>query len=78
MQWTAQIHAEFHEHRVTWDTAQRGSNLFAYGAITLYGSAFQHDSAKIELCNSPPNLQLRAAVPQPPTGNACRLDTCRV
>jgi len=73
MQWTAQIHAEFHEHRATWDTAQRDSNPFAYGAITLCGSAFQHDSAKVEFCNSPPDLQVETAVPRPPTDNACRL-----
>ena len=27
--------------------------LFAYGAVTLYGSPFQEDSAKERICNSP-------------------------
>ena len=40
MRWSAQIHTEFHVHRVTWDTSRR-SGVFAYPAVTVYGSTFQ-------------------------------------
>ena len=41
--WSCQIHTEFQEFRVTWDpTRQR--RPYTYGAITLYGAAFQPTS----------------------------------
>ena len=41
--WSCQIHTEFQEFRVTWDPA-RQIKAYAYGAITLYGAAFQPTS----------------------------------
>ena len=40
MRWSAQIHTEFHVHRVTWD-APRRFEVFAYPAVTVFGSSFQ-------------------------------------
>ena len=49
-------------------------NHFAYRTFTPYGSAFQHDSAMITICNSPSCRQTtEKKVPLPPMYNACRL-----
>jgi hypothetical protein len=40
IRWSGQIHAEFHLHRVTWDTPER-LRAFAHPAITVYGRSFQ-------------------------------------
>ena len=37
--WSGQIHAEFHVHRITWDTP-RGPQAFAHPAVTVYGWIF--------------------------------------
>src|SRR2546425_7140663 len=39
IRWSGQIHAEFHVHRVTWDTS-RGTRNFAHPAVTVYGRPF--------------------------------------
>ena len=39
MQWSAQIHTKFHVHRVTQEFP-RGSSVFDYGAVTLFGAIF--------------------------------------
>jgi hypothetical protein len=39
--------------RGTWERCRRGTEPFAYGAITLYGCSFQKPSARLVLCNSP-------------------------
>jgi hypothetical protein len=41
--WSRQIHTAFQGCRVTWDTSPKICG-YAYGAITLYGAAFQPDS----------------------------------
>ena len=41
--WSRQIHTEFQGFRVTWDTATQ-ARTYTYGAITLYGAAFQRTS----------------------------------
>jgi hypothetical protein len=40
IRWSGQIHAEFHLHRVTWDTPER-LRAFAHPAVTVYGRSFQ-------------------------------------
>ena len=40
IRWSGQIHAEFHVHRITWDTS-RGLQVFAHPALTVYGRLFQ-------------------------------------
>ena len=40
MRWSAQIHTEFHVHRVTWDTP-RGLGILIHPAVTVYGPTFQ-------------------------------------
>jgi hypothetical protein len=35
IQWSGQIHAEFHVHRITWDTPRR-FQIFAHPVITVY------------------------------------------
>ena len=40
IRWSGQIHAEFHVHRITWDSS-RGLQVFAYPAVTVYGRLFQ-------------------------------------
>ena len=39
IQWSGQIHAEFHVHRITWD-ASRGLVNFTHPAVTVYGRCF--------------------------------------
>jgi hypothetical protein len=39
IQWSGQIHTEFHVHRVTWDTL-RGLLVFADPAVTVSGRFF--------------------------------------
>ena len=41
--WSRQIHTEFQEFRVTWDTIKQ-PQTYTYGTITLYGAAFQRTS----------------------------------
>ena len=41
--WSRQIHTEFQEFRVTWEHTQQ-TVAYTYGAITLYGPAFQQTS----------------------------------
>ena len=38
--WSPQIQTGFHVSRLTWDT-QEPLSVFAYGPVTLYGTAFQ-------------------------------------
>src|SRR3954462_4819727 len=40
IQWSGRIHAEFHVHRITWDTSRR-LQIFTHPAVTVYGSTFQ-------------------------------------
>ncbi len=40
IQWSGQIHAEFHVHRITWDSS-RGVLNFADPAVTVSGRSFQ-------------------------------------
>ena len=40
IRWSGRIHAEFHVHRITWDTF-RGLRVFAHPAVTVYGPTFQ-------------------------------------
>ena len=40
IQWSGRIHAEFHVHRITWDTSRRTSD-FAHPAVTVFGQSFQ-------------------------------------
>lgn len=44
--WSRQIHTEFQEFRVTWDDTQQ-TKAYNYGAITLYGTAFQRTSTSL-------------------------------
>ena len=46
IQWSGQIHAEFHVHRITWD-ASRGLLNFAHPALTVSGHFFH--SVKLAL-----------------------------
>jgi hypothetical protein len=39
IQWSGLIHAEFHVHRITWDTS-RGQPDFAHPALTVFGRFF--------------------------------------
>ena len=40
IQWSGLIHAEFHVHRITWDSS-RGLVHFTHPAVTVYGRSFQ-------------------------------------
>ena len=54
--WSRQIHTEFQGFRVTWgDTPE--TSTYTYGAITLYGQAFQPASASSMLSYSVPGRQ---------------------
>ena len=48
--------------RGTWEHCKRGTEPFAYGAVTLYGDPFQRPSARLVLCNSPAHPQLDHAM----------------
>ena len=48
IQWSGQIHAEFHVHRITWDTS-RGLQVFAHPAVTVYGPTFQMVTLTLDL-----------------------------
>ena len=48
--WSRQIHTEFQEFRVTWEHT-RQATAYTYGAITLYGAAFQRTSTSQLLSN---------------------------
>src|SRR5207244_8096700 len=48
IRWSGQIHAEFHVHRVTWDTSRR-LQVFAHPAVTVYGRTFQIVTLTIRL-----------------------------
>ena len=54
--------------RGTRENDERVTELFAYGAITLYGGPFQWPSAKLVFCNSParPQSSLVASHDPPP------------
>jgi hypothetical protein len=39
IQWSGRIHAEFHVHRITWDTPRR-LQIFAHPTVTVYGRFF--------------------------------------
>ena len=66
--------------RVSWysGTVSGVAYLFDYGAVTLYGGSFQRPLSKVVICNSLTLLPRVRNVPQPPAGNACRLDTYEV
>ena len=57
IRWSGQIHAEFHVHRVTWDTS-RGTRNFAHPAVTVYGRPFH----VVKLASHP--LTLRSLNPE--------------
>ena len=61
--WSRQIHTEFQGFRVTWDTATQ-THTYTYGAITLYGAAFQRTSTSqvFSYC-----AHVRQNVPRGPT-----------
>ena len=64
-QWSGRIPTEFHVLGRTQDTA-RYNKYFAYGAITLYGTAFQLSSAILlnsTLQSYNPNIKLVWATP---------------
>ena len=51
--WSARIPTGFPVPRGTREHNPGSPSLFAYGTVTLCGPAFQHGSAKGEICNSP-------------------------
>src|SRR5437868_7789914 len=52
IRWSGRIHAEFHVHRITWDTS-RGPRNFAHPAVTVFGRSFQI----VKLALIPPTLR---------------------
>ena len=51
--WSGRIHAEFHVHRITWDTS-RGLRVFAHPAVTVSGRLFQIVTLTVRLpCQGP-------------------------
>ena len=54
IRWSGQIHAEFHVHRITWDSS-RGTVNFAHPAVTVYGRFFQI----VQLAFHPPTSRSR-------------------
>jgi hypothetical protein len=63
--WSRQIHTEFQGFRVTWDTRPK-ARAYAYGAITLYGVAFQPTSTSSELCDFVIDRQIDLSGPTTP------------
>ena len=66
IQWSGQIHAEFHVHRITWDTS-RGLSVFAHPAVTVYGRSFQI----VTLAHPPPTSRSRNPGKTSPPGLGC-------
>src|SRR4028119_1905562 len=64
--WSRQIHTEFQGFRVTWDTAPEPA-LYVYGAITLYGPAFQPASTSTLVSYSALSRQTQKNSPTTPT-----------
>ncbi len=64
--WSARIPTGFHVPRGTREHGPGSLTLFAYGAVTLYGPAFQHGSAKGEICHSLRGPGPPPAVPHDP------------
>src|SRR5215213_3587279 len=58
IQWSGRIHAEFHVHRITWDTS-RGFQTFTHPAITVYGPTFQMVTLVIHLPHQGPSTPRR-------------------
>ena len=52
--WSSRIHTRFHVSRATWEPDRRDFDSFVYRSITFFGSAFQHASTRMKLCNSSP------------------------
>ena len=70
--WSRQIHTEFQGFRVTWDPTQQ-TTPYTYGAITLYGAAFQRTSTSTMFYDCPQSRQTLTSGPttphtQPPPG----------
>jgi hypothetical protein len=61
--WSRQIHTEFQGFRVTWGNATE-LVFYVYGAITLYGPAFQPASTSTQVSYS---VQVRQHLPSGPT-----------
>jgi hypothetical protein len=63
--WSRQIHTEFQEFRVTWEHT-RQTAAYTYGAITLYGTAFQRTSTSQQLSHCPHRRQTTVNGPTTP------------
>src|SRR5467141_430815 len=46
IRWSGRIHAEFHVHRITWDSS-RGIKNFAHPALTVFGRPFHVVKARL-------------------------------
>jgi hypothetical protein len=66
IQWSGQIHAEFHVHRITWD-ASRGQGSFAHPALTVSGHFFH----SVKLAFLSPTLRSRNPARINPDGLGC-------
>ena len=60
--WSGRIHAEFHVHRITWDTP-RGPGVFAHPALTVFGRLFQTVTLTLGLPHRGPATPGRQVLP---------------
>jgi hypothetical protein len=60
--WSGRIHAEFHVHRITWDTS-RGLRVFAHPAFTVYGRLFHVVTLTVHLPHRGPATPGRQVLP---------------
>jgi hypothetical protein len=73
--WSTRIRAGYHVTRPTWESTRRGTYVFAYGALTLYGRTFQTGSANVVLCNSSVHPQRHTVAPATPVEQRLRAVT---
>jgi hypothetical protein len=60
--WSGRIHAEFHVHRITWDSP-RGFRVFAHSAFTVYGRLFHVATLTVHLPHRGPSTPGRQVLP---------------
>ena len=60
--WSGRIHAEFHVHRITWDTS-RGLQVLTHPAVTVYGRFFQIVTLTLRLPYQGPATPGRQVLP---------------
>ena len=75
--WSCQVRPGFHVSRPTQETVPNARRHFAYGALTLYGPAFQPGSTRLVATHGGPADPPEPSL-QPRDSNDCRLDTATV